>query len=339
VSPRATRARSAETEDLWGSSLGFFRVWVAHLGRQFGLLQELAGRDVGLTPSALAARCACHAPTVTAWCEAAHALGLLERTGGRYCVSARMRVLLADEDHEDYLSGQFSYLALRSLDYDGFDGLFRRGVTPSGVPPHMVRAVTEATRWDHTAFVKLALPRLAGMSLLLARGARVLDVGSGSGGWDIRMAREFPRSSFVGIEPNADALRAGRNAVVRAGLGGRVRFVRGSGETMPFRQEFDVVHLGEVLSTVASKERLLRRCHRALRPGGKLVVVEGLLDRKTSPRSPVSQLLYAMQLDFALQGTRLMTRPELRALLGDCGFRRPVFLHAGGGLWFVVAAR
>jgi len=84
VSPRATRARSAETEDLWGSSLGFFRVWVAHLGRQFGLLQELAGRDVGLTPSALAARCACHAPTVTAWCEAAHALGLLERTGGRY---------------------------------------------------------------------------------------------------------------------------------------------------------------------------------------------------------------------------------------------------------------
>jgi ubiquinone/menaquinone biosynthesis C-methylase UbiE len=250
-----------------------------------------------------------------------------------------MRVLLTDESHEDYMGGQFSYLALRSLDYDGFDGLFRRGVPPPGVPPHMVQAVTEATRWDHTAFVKIVLPRLAGMSTLLARGARVLDVGSGGGAWDLRMAREFPRSSFVGIEPNADALRAARREVARARLGGRVRFVRGSGETMSFRREFDIAHLGEVLSSVASKRGLLRQCRLALRPGGRLVVVEGLLDRKTSPRSPANQLLYAMQLDFSLQGTSLMTRPELRTVLVDCGFRRPVFLHAGGGLWFVIAAK
>jgi SAM-dependent methyltransferase len=328
-----------DPENLGDSSLGFYRVWVTHLGRRFGLLQELAEGEAPLTPGALAAKRACHAPTVAAWCEAAHALGLLERNRGRYSVPPRLRAILADEAHASYLGGQFSYLALRSLDYDGFDGLFRRGVTPSGVPPHMVRAVTEATRWDHTAFVKIALPRFADLNARLARGARVLDVGSGSGGWDVRMAGEFPRSSFVGIEPNADALRTARKEVVRARLGGRVRFVHGSGETMAFRQEFDVAYLGEVLSAVASKERLLRRCHRALHPGGRLVVVEGLLDRTTSPRSPVNQLLYAMQLDFALQGTGLMTRSELRTLLGDRGFRRPVFLHAGGGLWFVIAAK
>ena len=334
-----SRARLVDPENFGDSSLGFYRVWVTHLGRRFGLLQELAEGEAPLTSAALAAKRACHAPTVAAWCEAAHALGLLERNRGRYSVPPRLQAILADEAHADYLGGQFSYLALRSLDYDGFDGLFRRGVTPSGVPPHMVRAVTEATRWDHTAFVKIALPRLAGLNARLARGARVLDVGSGSGGWDVRMAGEFPRSSFVGIEPNADALRTARKEVTRAKLGGRVRFVHGSGETMSFRQEFDLAYLGEVLSAVASKKRMLRRCYRALRPGGRLVVVEGLLDRKTSPRLPANQLLYAMQLDFALQGTGLMTRSELRTLLGDCGFRRPVFLHAGGGLWFVIAAK
>ncbi len=337
MSARATRASPARAGDVSRSSLGFFRVWVAHLGRRFGLLQGLS--TVRLTPSALAARCGCHAPTVVAWCEAAHSLGLIERAGGRYFLSPRMRVLLVDEAHQDYLGGQFAYLALRSLDYDGFDDLFRRGSPPRGVPPHLVRAVTEATRWDHAAFVKVALPRLGDVRALLARGARVLDVGSGSGGWAIRMAKEFPRSSFVGIEPDADALRAARQEVGRAKRGGPVRFVLGSGQSMSFRAEFDVVHLGEVLSTVAAKKGLVRRCHRALRPGGTLVVVEGLLDRTSDPRSPVNQLLYAVQLDFALLGARLMTRPELRALLLVCGFRRPVFLHTGGGLWSVVASK
>ena len=337
MSPSGTGARSAGADDLSRSSLGFFRVWAAHLGRRFGLVQELSA--VKLAPSVLAARCGCHAPTVAAWCEAAHALGLIERARGRYFVGARLRVPLTDEAHVEYLGGQFSYLALRSLDYDGFDNLFRRGAPPRGVPPHLVRAVTEATRWDHAAFVKVALPRLGDVRALLARGARVLDVGSGSGGWAIRMAKEFPRSSFVGIEPDADAHRAARREVARAKRGGRVRFVRGSGQSMPFRAEFDVVHLGEVLSTVAAKKGLVRRCHRALRPGGTLVVVEGLLDRTSDPRSPVNQLLYAVQLDFTLLGARLMTRPELRALLLVCGFRRPVFLHTGGGLWSVVASK
>jgi len=326
-------------EELSLASLGFFRVWTAHLGRRYGLLQALAEAPRGRTSRTLAARGGCDAAAVAAWCEAAHAFGLIEREGPRFSLPPKRRSLLADDAHEDYLSGQFSYLALRSLDYDGFDTLFRTGAPPKGFPRHLVEASEEATRWDHTAFLKILLPKAPALRADLVRGARVLDVGSGSGEWDLRMAAQFPRSTFLGVEPNPEALRRAGGNATRANVGGRVRFVRGTGEAMRFRNEFDIAHLGEVLYGAASQARLLRNCRRALRPGGLLVVVEGLLDRRANPRTGDNPLLYGIQLDFALQGARLLTPTGVRRLLGDAGFRRPRFVHAGGGLWFVVAAR
>jgi len=325
-------------DDFSHASLGFFRVWIAHLGRRYGLLQELAKAPGGRTPQALAARRRCDASAVVAWCESAHALGLLDRDGPRFQLPPKWRRLLADETHEDYLAGQFSYLALRSLDYEGFDALFRRGTVPNGAAKHLVEASAEATRWDHTAFLKTVLPKVPALRASLVRGARVLDVGSGSGAWDFRMASQFPRSTFLGVEPNLEALRVARKNADGV-PGRRVRFVRGTGEAMRFRGAFDVAYLGEALYGMSSKDRALRNCHRAVRPGGWIVITEGLLDRGADPRAGDNPLLYGFQLDFALQGARLLTPAEVRRLLREAGFHRTRFLHAGGGLWFVVATK
>ncbi|HEV8595539.1 MAG TPA: class I SAM-dependent methyltransferase [Thermoplasmata archaeon] len=321
------------------SSLGFFRVWVAHLGRRFGLLQELARTTPGCTTDVLARRSGCDAATVRMWCEAAYALGWLDRRTGRYFLRPRLHRVLASPSDAEYFGGQFSYLALRSLDYDGYDALFRMGKPPQGTPKHLVPAALEATRWDHTAFLELALPRLPRVAGILADGARVLDVGAGGGQWDVRVAVRYPRSSFVGIDPSPEALRVASGAVRAARLGRRVRFVRGTGEMMTFRHEFDLAYLGEALSSVPSPGRVLRRCAAALRPGGHVVIAEGLLDPASDPRSGANPLLYAIQLDFALLGTKLFSPRDLRSLLRDAGFRRPSFVHVGGGLWFIDAAK
>ena len=331
--------RRGGPDELSQASLGFFRVWTTYLGRRYGLLQDLAKAPRGMTSIALALGRGHDASAVSAWCESAHGLGLLERNGPRFRLPPSRRRLLADDTDESYLAGQFSYLALRSLDYDGFDALFRSGALPKGVPRHLVEACAEATRWDHTAFLKILLPNVPTLRADLVRGARILDVGSGSGEWDLRMATQFRRSTFLGVEPNPEALRRAQRNVAGAHLDGRVRFVRGTGEAMRFRDEFDVAYLGEVLYGTSSKARVLRNCHRALRPGGRLVIVEGLIDRRTNPRAGDHPLLYGFQLDFALQGARLLTPPEVRGLLREAGFRRPRFLHAGGGLWFVVAGK
>jgi SAM-dependent methyltransferase len=291
-----------------------------------------------MSATRLAKRCSLHEPTVATWCRAAHSHRILRRTKEGYFLPRNLRSLIAFEDHADYIAGQFSYLALRSLDYDAFDDLFRKGVSGPRAP-HIVEASAEATRWDHTAFLKVVLPRVPNLRKLLKKGARVLDLGCGSGEWDLRLAHLFPRSRFVGVDPDRRAISAARARAERSGVGDRLMFMCRAGESIRSMGAFDVVHLGEVLSAVAAKAEVLGNCLRALFPSGYLVIAEGLKEDESRPHSPTNQLMHAMELDFALQGTRFLTKVELRTLLRGSGFVRPRFVDVGGGLWYVVAQR
>ncbi len=324
-----------DSRDLRERSLGFLTVWIVHLGRRYGLVQALAAHRSPMTPSRLARRCSLHEPTVATWCEAAHAHRILTRTADGYSLPPRLRPLLASEDDLGYLAGQFSYLALRSLDYDAFDDLFRTGVAGRRAP-HLADASAEATRWDHTAFLEVLLPRVPDLRDLLETGARVLDLGCGRGAWGLRLAPRFPRSRFVGIDPDRTAIAAARAQAERSGVAGRLRFRRGTGESIRSPGAFDVVHLGEALSAIAAKAEVLRNCRDALRPSGYLVIAEGLIE-EGRPHDPTNRLIHGMALDFALQGTRFFKKDGLRTLLRDSGFVRPRFVDAGGGLWYVVA--
>lgn len=309
-----------------------------HLGRRYGLIQTLAARASPVPSSRLAKLCSLYAPAVLTWCEAARSHRILKRTKEGYFLPRRLRPLLAFEDHVDYIAGQFSYLALRSLDYDAFDGLFRKGVV-SPRAPHNVEAISEATRWDHTAFLKIVLPRFPNLRRLMGTGARVLDLGCGSGAWDLRLASLFPKSRFVGIDPDRPAISVARTEAEEMGFADRLTFRGGAGESIRSLGTFDVVHLGEVLYAIGGKTEVLRNCFRVLHPSGYLVIAEGLKEAKSRLHTPTNQLIYAMELDFALQGTRFLTKTNLRTLLLESGFVRPHFVNAGGGLWYVVARR
>ena len=340
VLSRVNRNRSALGEKglsgVSNASLGFYTVWAAHLGRRYGILQALSRRKRRAGTRAIAHACGLHEPAVRVWCEAARSLGLIEGGGDGYRLPADRRALLANPDDVRFLGGQFSYLALRSLDFGAFDAFFRRGEAGAPARRHLREASEEATRWDHTSFLEFLLPRMADVLSRLRAGARVLDIGCGTGGWALTMARAFPRSRFTGIDPDREAIRiaTGRNA----GGGRRVRFLVGSGgASMRGSGPYDLAYLGEVLYGVKDKLRLLRQVRRSLARDGVLVVAEGLVAPARRAAEPAAQLVAAMGLDFALQGARFFRRSELDALLADAGFRRVKFHDAGGGLWFVVA--
>ena len=314
-------------------------VWVAHLGRRFDILQALARGRRPMSPAGLAAECGLYEPAVRAWCRAAFALRVIERNGELYRLPNSTRRLLVSEDSNDYIGGQFSYLALRSLDFGAFDELFKKGRVARGAATHLAEASGEATKWDHTAFVRLVLPRFPRLRSLLARGARVLDLGCGAGEWDLRVAQRFPKSSFVGIDPDRRAVARARGTATELRLGARVRFAQGRGESLAYREAFDVVYLGEVLYALSAKRKVLSNCRRALRAGGFLVVAEGLLEAQTNSRNPTNQLLSAMNLEYTLQGAGFLSKHELRELLQEGGLRGSQFFHAGGGLWFVVSRK
>ena len=319
------------------ASLGFYTVWAAHLGRRYGILRALSLRGNGATVKELSRELGLFEPALQVWCEAAHSLGLLARKGARYTLSSKMRTLFVDEHDADFIGGQFSYLALRSLDFGAFDGFFRGGRAPRSAGRHLREATEQATRWDHTSFLTFLLKRVPRLRSALDRGARALDIGCGTGGWVLRMAAAFPKASFLGVDPDRTAIRSARSNAIAANLGDRVTFRIGTGESVGVRGSFDHIHLGEVLYGVSRKVQMLKTCRRALREGGQLVIAEGLRRSPSDSVKRADRLVAAMGLDFVLQGSRFFTRRELAALLRKSGFDSPRFHSAGGGLWFIVA--
>ncbi len=103
----------------------------------------------------------------------------------------------------------------------------------------------------------------------IAEGARVLDVGCGSG----RLARWIaervgPSGSVAGIDPLAE-----RVDIARAG-GGATRFEVGQAEDLGAFEDasFDAVCMSAVLHWVVDKAKAVSEAHRVLRPGGRLGV-------------------------------------------------------------------
>jgi len=235
------------------------------------------------------------------------------------------------------MGGLPSYLALRSVDFELFDQYFKAGKVPR-VQPHLGEAFKEGTIWDHTAFLKLVLPHEPKLREGLRNGIKVLDIGSGAGGWSIRLAKQFPNSTFVGIDPDSNATTKGMLQVEEFDLK-NVNLEVGNAELMEFSGEFDAAYLGEVLCLIASTERVLRSCFRALRSKGTLVICEGLVSKVQDARKTENQLVHAMQLDFALQGGKFFTKGELRNLLQSVGLRALRFYDVGGGLWFMLGQK
>lgn len=319
------KARSADFARLWGYSVGFYGVWLAHLGRQTGLLERIARGPVPM--SRLISASKMHPLAVRAWCSAAVSYGLVNEKKGRLYVKPGMKAMLLDRKNPRYLGGQFSYLALRSLEYGAFEGLFRSGRTRE--MSSTLGAIEQATEWDHYAFLA-AVRRDKKLHNLLSRGCRLLDVGCGTGSLLAKMHREYPKSNFAGVDPSEEAVARARRVAKP------IKVTKQAGESMAFESKFDIVYLGESLYAARDKQKVVSNCRRALKSGGTITIVEGLLP-ESNLQDDENKLIMGMQLDFALQGYRFMTRKEIARLLSE--FTGVRFEDLGGSVYLVAATK
>jgi SAM-dependent methyltransferase len=140
----------------------------------------------------------------------------------------------------------------------------------------------------------------------LQPGEDVVDLGSG-GGIDCLLAGQAvgPSGSAVGIDFLPDMIARATAAANRIGLG-NVRFVEGEIEAPPLEDEsVDVVISNGVINLSPRKVRVLSEAYRVLRPGGRLSIVDLVLEHGLPPEIQTHPAAWAGCLSGALSEVAL----------------------------------
>jgi 2-polyprenyl-3-methyl-5-hydroxy-6-metoxy-1,4-benzoquinol methylase len=139
------------------------------------------------------------------------------------------------------------------------------------------------------------LPLVDGLEAALARGIDVLDAGCGSGSALLALAARFPRSRFTGYDLCADAIEAAKAAVHQSGLD-NVHFAKRDLGELAEASAYDLVTSFDAVHDQPDPQDLLRRLHRALRPGGTYLMqdIGGSARLENNGDFAMAPLLYAI---------------------------------------------
>ena len=129
-----------------------------------------------------------------------------------------------------------------------------------------------------------AVARIVGASV--GGPCRVLDIAAGHGLFGITIARHNPQAEIVALDW-ASVLEVAKENAHKAGIESRYSTIAGSAFEADFGDGYDIVLLTNFLHHFdsATNVRLLSKCRKSLKPGGRAAVLEFVPneDRITPP--------------------------------------------------------
>lgn len=140
----------------------------------------------------------------------------------------------------------------------------------------------------------------------LQPGDRVLDLGSG-GGIDCLLAARAvgPQGSVIGVDFLPEMIERARDAAAKAGLA-NVQFFQGEIESLPLPDaSVDVIISNGVINLSPRKVRVLAESYRVLRPGGRLSMVDLVLEHDLPAEIATHPAAWAGCLSGALSETAM----------------------------------
>lgn len=188
----------------------------------------------------------------------------------------------------------------------------------------------------------------------LRPGHTVLDLAGGTGDLSLLFAPVVGASgSVVLADINESMLRIGRDRLVDRGVCGNVQYTLANAEKLPFADDsFDCICIGFGLRNVTDKDAALRSMYRALKPGGRLLVLEfskprnALLGRAYEGWSrlwPVAGRLVtgdAGSYRYLVESIRMHPDQEtLRGMMAAAGFSDTRFHDVMGGICAIHIGR
>ncbi len=284
---------------VWKYKEGELVAVMIHAGDRLGLYRAMAGAGP-MTPRDLATATNTDERWIEEWLYGQAAAGLVDHDEGTFELTPPGAAVLADEDESlFYAAGAFTgitgpdviELLIQAMQTGGGFSYEDQGDIATRTTERMSRPSVLGF------FLPVVLPAIPGLEERLSTGARVVEVGCGSGVAIEAMAKAFRASRFVGIDPSPRALRRARKRT--AGLENAV-FHEGRAEDLT--GSYDVAFALDTLHDMPHPDQALAAIRSVLDPDGVLVIK----DIKSKPgfennrKNPVLAMQYGFSLTSCL---------------------------------------
>lgn len=265
----------------------YYRTAAVKAAIQLGVFDAVG--EEGKTLLEIANACDASPRGIRILCHFLVSIGFLKRAGDVFFITREMSLYLSKKS-PSYLGGSIDFL-LSPYVMEGFKDL--TSVVRTGRLTLPQQGAVDANHPQWVEFARAMGPMMSLPSLLLAeladptveRPLNVLDVGAGHGLFGVAIARRNPKARVTFLDWE-NVLTVTRENAEAADVAGRAEFTPGDAFTADFGEGRDVVILANFLHHFdeATCETVLKKAHRALKPGGRVLTLEFIANEdRTSP--------------------------------------------------------
>jgi 2-polyprenyl-3-methyl-5-hydroxy-6-metoxy-1,4-benzoquinol methylase len=312
---------------VWKYKEGEVLSLMIHLGDRLGLYQAMAGRGP-MSAAALSATTGLHERWLLEWLRSQAAASLLDSTDGEeFQLSPEAAdVLVEDTESLFFAAGAFQGGVAPPEVVDRLADAFRTGIGLSydDLGPSAAHTIERMLGpWSRLALVPVVLPALDGVVDRLTGGARVADVGCGSGVTLFAMAAAFPNSRFEGYDPSEHAINRARIKLAEGTQGSpsNVEFHLAGAVDLPREPTYDLVLTLDCLHDMPHPAEALVAIRRSIRDDGTLLVkdIRAGVTWAENQDNPLLALMYGTSVATCMSSA--LSEPD-GAGLGTLGLHR-----------------
>lgn len=291
----------------------------------FAAIEKLSSTSSTSNLDLIAAACGCDTRGMRLLLDACVAEGLLEKTGETYANTAAGKVALVPGGPADLTKAirynRDVYAAWGRLAEFALTGKpVERPEVHLGENKARTKAFAAAMFGRAMGIGKSIVPMLGLGNGDRGSGIRVLDLAGGPGAYAILMCQANPGMSCVTVDLPAISAEA-KGYVAQFALADRIECRAGSYHTDEYEAEaYDAVTIFGALHQESSGQivDILKRANRALKKGGKLLVLDMMTDRTHT--APKFSALFAVNMALTTENGWVFSDEELKGWMREAGF-------------------
>lgn len=249
--------------------------------------------------------------------------GFLAKEGDRYTLTQESALFL-NRKSPAFMGSLSGFIAGAHVK-QSFEGLTEAVRKGGSVAPHRDNTTAHEEMW--VSFARSMAPLAAVSAAFMARTAgmseqktcKVLDVAASHGMFGIAFARQNSKAHIVALDWPA-VLEVTRENAQAAGVGDRLTLLPGSVFEVEPGNGYDFVLLTNILHHFdpPTIEKMLRRMHAALKPGGRAITLEFVPNEDRV--SPPTAAAFSMVMLAGTEAGDAYTHAEYERMFRNAGF-------------------